>query len=65
MAPTGTGLSAMGGGSLDLSGGDVVINSDDPDALTLSGSGEISSDGDIGVHGGYSAPSGSVTPDNQ
>ncbi len=63
LGPTGTSLNSVGNGSLGVSGGDVVINSDDADALNLSGSGDITSDGDIGINGGYSAPTGSVSPE--
>lgn len=63
LSPHGTGVNSTGAGSLDVTGGDFVVNSDDPSAINLSGSGSITSDGDIGVNGGYSAPAGALTPE--
>lgn len=62
LGPHGTSVTASGSGSLTITGGDVVVNSDDPSAIDLSGSGSITSDEEIGVNGGYSAPAGAISP---
>lgn len=62
LSPHGTSVRSTGSGTLNVTGGDFVVNSDDPSAIDLSGSGSITSDGEIGVNGGYSAPAGAISP---
>jgi Flp pilus assembly protein TadG len=63
LSPHGTGVRSTGAGSLNVTGGPFVVNSDDPSAIDLSGSGDITADEEIGVAGGYSAPAGALTPE--
>lgn len=63
LGPHGTSVRQTGSGTLDVSGGDFVVNSDDPSAIDVSGTGTITADEEIGVNGGYSAPSGAISPE--
>jgi hypothetical protein len=63
LSPNGTSVRQTGSGTLDVTGGDFVVNSDDPSAINVSGSGSITADEGFGVNGGYSAPSGALTPE--
>ena len=63
LSPNGTSVRQTGSGTLNITGGDFVVNSDDPSAIDVSGTGTITADEDIGVNGGYSAPSGAISPE--
>lgn len=63
LSPSGTSVRQTGSGTLNVTGGDFVVNSADPSAIDISGSGTITADEEIGVNGGYSAPSGAISPE--
>jgi hypothetical protein len=60
--PTGTTFSSTGAGRVNVRGGDIVVNSDSSQALSLSGGGRITTDGEFGINGGFSATAGALTP---
>lgn len=60
--PAGVSFSSSGAGTVSVTGGDIVINSSDSKALNLSGAGTVSTDGTLGIFGGYNAGSGALTP---
>ena len=62
LGPTGTTFSSTGAGTVDVKGGDIVINSSDSQALSLTGGGKVTTDSDFGIYGGYSATAGALTP---
>lgn len=63
LSPNGTSVRQTGSGTLNVTGGDFVVNSNDSSAIDVSGSGTITGDEQIGVNGGYSAPSGAISPE--
>jgi hypothetical protein len=59
----GTTLSNVGVGRLTVRGGNIGVNSNAPDAVRVTGSGGISTDGEFGINGGASAPPGALSPE--
>jgi hypothetical protein len=62
LGPVGTTFSSTGAGTVDVKGGDIVINSSDGKALSLTGGGKVTTDSDFGIYGGYDATAGALTP---
>lgn len=60
--PTGVSFSSSGAGTVSVTGGDIVINSSDSEALKVSGDGTVVTDGTLGIFGGFNAGSGALTP---
>lgn len=62
LSPSGTTFTSTGGGTINVTGGNIQVNSTSPTAVKVSGAGHVSTDQEFGLKGGYSAPSGALSP---
>jgi Flp pilus assembly protein TadG len=66
LRPTGTGISSTGGGTLSVVNGNIHVNSDANNAVSLTGGGSISAEPapphEFRIHGGHSSTANSLQP---